>query len=317
MAAEPVEATVVEEPQAVAPSTAVVPHVGQALTVTPDVQASELVARLGVIRDAMRHAMTEGVDYGRIPGVDKPSLFKPGAEKLNVLFQLDIQIDNQKTWDGDHLTVISHATVYHAPSGTRLGYGEGLCTTKERRYAKRRAERTCPACGKPAIIKGKAEYGGGWVCWKKKDGCNANYRDGDPAIEGQEAGDIDNPDLPDLWNTVIKMGEKRARVDAVLAVTGASALFTQDVEDAGPAAEEERPPAQTTPAAAAPTAREPQATRPAASVAQRKLIFAKAKEKDMDNDRLRELLQHVAGTVHTDRIARDDVDAVLAAIAES
>ena len=52
-------------------------------------------------------------------------------------------------------------------------------------------------------------------------------------IEGQPAGEIDNPDLPDLWNTVVKMAEKRARVDAVLAVTGASALFTQDMEDAG------------------------------------------------------------------------------------
>jgi hypothetical protein len=47
----------------------------------------------------------------------------------------------------------------------------------------------------------------------------------------KDAGQVDNPDLPDLWNTVVKMAEKRARVDAVLAVTGASAIFTQDAED--------------------------------------------------------------------------------------
>jgi hypothetical protein len=173
------------------------------LAVTPQADAAELVARLDVIRDAMNTAMLEGIDYGRIPGVDKPSLFKPGAEKLGVLFQLDVQLKNGKTWGpGDHLTVSSEATVFHAPTGTRLGYGEGMCSTRESRYAKRRGERLCPQCGKPAIIKGKAEYGGGWVCFKKKDGCGAKYHDTDPAITGQVVGDIENPDLPDLWNCV-------------------------------------------------------------------------------------------------------------------
>jgi hypothetical protein len=106
-----------------------------------------------------------------------------------------------------------------------------MCSTRERKYGKRKQERTCPTCSVAAIIKGKQEYGGGWVCFKKKNGCGAKYRDGDPAIEGQVVGDVENPDLPDTWNTVVKMAEKRARVDAVLAVTGASALFTQDVED--------------------------------------------------------------------------------------
>jgi hypothetical protein len=109
-----------------------------------------------------------------------------------------------------------------------------MCSTRESRYAKRKAERVCPQCGMPAIIKGKQEYGGGWVCFKKKDGCGAKFRDDDASITGQVVGTIENPDLPDSWNTVVKMSEKRARVDAVLAVTGASALFTQDVEDAGP-----------------------------------------------------------------------------------
>jgi hypothetical protein len=54
------------------------------LSVTPQTDASELVARLDVIRMAMNTAMQEGIDYGRIPGVDKPSLFKPGSEKRPV-----------------------------------------------------------------------------------------------------------------------------------------------------------------------------------------------------------------------------------------
>lgn len=221
------EATPDEQP----PMRELVP-VAQTLAVTPTVNAGELVARLDVIREAQEKAMVRDVDYGVIPGTDKPTLYKPGAEKLGVLFQLDVQLVNEKTWGpGDHLTVMSHATVFHAPTGARLGYGEGLCTTRERKYAVRKLERACPACGKAAVIKGKAEYGGGWLCWKKRDGCGAKYQDGDPDIENQEVGEVENPDLPDLWNTVVKMAEKRARVDAVLAVTGASALFTQDAED--------------------------------------------------------------------------------------
>jgi hypothetical protein len=119
-----------------------------------------------------------------------------------------------------------------------------MCSTRERKYAYRKQERTCPKCSKAAVIAGKAEYGGGWLCWKKRDGCGAKFSAGDQTIEGQAVGEIDNPDLPDLWNTALKIAEKRARVDVVLAVTGASALFTQDVEDA--------PTQEPAPAAAAP-----------------------------------------------------------------
>jgi hypothetical protein len=228
--------------------------------VTPVVKATELVERLDVIRDAMTTAMTPDVDYGVIPGTNKPTLLKPGAEKLSVLFQLDVQLVNEKRWGpDDHLTVTSHATAFHAPSGARLGYGEGLCSTREKKYAYRKQERTCPQCSKAAVIAGKAEYGGGWLCWKKRDGCGAKFSAGDQTIEGQAVGEIDNPDLPDLWNTALKIAEKRARVDVVLAVTGASALFTQDVEDdAQPAAEAE--PSQPSQAASQPAAAAEQVT---------------------------------------------------------
>jgi len=122
-------------------------------------------------------------------------------------------------------------TIYHAPTGARLGAGEGICTTHERKYAYRQAQRKCPDCGAEAVIKGKKEYGGGWLCWAKKGGCNSKWDDGATEIEGQFVGDVENPDLPDLWNTVDKMATKRALVAAVLIVTGASAVFTQDVED--------------------------------------------------------------------------------------
>lgn len=230
-----VDADVVEE---AAPGVALETRESDAggLAVRPAVEATELVARMDTIKQAMQTAMTKDVDYGAIPGTgSKPTLLKPGAEKLGVLFQLDIQLENdEREGPGDHYTVKSTATVYHAPTGARLGSGEGLCSTREKKYAKRKQERVCPNCNEAAVIKGKQEFGGGWLCFKKKGGCGSKWPDGAEEIERQAVGEIDNPDLPDTWNTVLKMAEKRARVDAVLAVTGASALFTQDVEEGQP-----------------------------------------------------------------------------------
>jgi len=44
----------------------------------------------------------------------------------------------------------------------------------------------CPVCGKEAIIKGKVEYGGGYLCYSKKGGCGAKFADDDVRITGKE-----------------------------------------------------------------------------------------------------------------------------------
>jgi len=44
----------------------------------------------------------------------------------------------------------------------------------------------CPACGAQAVIKGKAEYGGGWLCWKKRGGCGEKFADTDPRFPQPE-----------------------------------------------------------------------------------------------------------------------------------
>lgn len=222
------------------------------LTVAPSVEAEELGKRLQVIKSAMQNEMVENVDYGKIPGTDKPALLKPGAEKLGVLFQLDVQIDTTKHWGpGDHLTCESHAVVTHIPSGLEVGDGEGMCSTREKKYAKRRQDRTCPNCGKSAIKKSKfpprdnPEAKPGWYCFAKIGGCGTNFAADDEAITGQAEGEIDNPELPDTYNTVVKMARKRARVDAILNVTAASALFTQDIDEDAPPPPGDAEPAMT------------------------------------------------------------------------
>jgi len=231
---EVVDAEVVEQhrEQAAVPTAtqAIVPASPPSLAVTPEVKATELVGRLAVIREAQDQAMEKDVDYGVIPGTDKPTLLKPGAEKLSVLFMLDIQLANEKRWEEDgHLTVVSKAVVFHIPTGARMGYGEGICTTREKKYAKRTADLKCPSCAEATVKRSKREDE--FYCWAKIGGCGAKFKLDDERITSQAVGEIDNPNLADAWNTVVKMAEKRARVDAVLAVTGASAIFTQDIED--------------------------------------------------------------------------------------
>ena len=50
----------------------------------------------------------------------------------------------------------------------------------------------------------------------------------------QVAGRVENSDLADTYNTVLKMAKKRALVDATLTATAASDIFTQDLEDYTP-----------------------------------------------------------------------------------
>jgi hypothetical protein len=209
-----------------------------AVATRAELSVEELIGQVTKIQQVMHAVMKDGEHYGKIPGTPKPTLLKAGAEKLCLLFRLDPEYAHVREWDGTHLTVYSKCTLYHISSGERRGSGEGSCSTKEAKYAYRGGSRKCPKCGAEAIIKGKADYGGGWLCFKKKDGCGAKFADNDKAITGQEIGRVSNPDLPDQYNTVLKMSNKRALVAAVLNVTAASDLFTQDLEDLRSNAEE-------------------------------------------------------------------------------
>jgi hypothetical protein len=130
--------------------------------------------------------------------------------------------------------------------GRLVSTGVGTCSTMESKYRYRQGARKCPNCGAEAIIKGKVEYGGGWVCYAKKGGCNSKFLDSDPAITSQSVDRVENPDPADNWNTCKKIGKKRAYVDAIITATGVSDTFTQDAEDivghAAPLAPEASPP---------------------------------------------------------------------------
>ena len=199
-----------------------------------ELSIDDLVKRVGKVQEVSKRVMQDGHHFGQIPGVKKPCLLKPGAEILCLTFRLAPSFDIHETDLGDgHREYRVKCILTHAPSKTHMGDGHGSCSTRESKYAWRQGERKCPHCGKGTIIKGKEEYGGGWICFAKKGGCGAKFKDGDAAIEGQTVGRVANEDLADTYNTVLKMACKRALVAAVLIVTCASDIFTQDVEDTG------------------------------------------------------------------------------------
>lgn len=189
--------------------------------------------QIQVIQEVMAQAMVKDTHYGVIPGCgDKPTLLKAGAEKLCLTFRLSPTYTVTKTeLGGGHREYEVRCTLTHIPSGQVFGEGVGICSTHESKYRYRKAERTCPSCGASSIIKGKAEYGGGWLCFAKKGGCGAKFSDNDDSITGQIVGRVENPDIADSYNTVLKIAKKRAHVDAVLTATAASDIFAQDLED--------------------------------------------------------------------------------------
>jgi hypothetical protein len=139
-----------------------------------------------LINEAISSVMVRGKDYGRPTGTDKDVLYQPGAQKLNVLFRLSPEFTSTETYgENGHLTVKSYCAIRHVPTGKVLATGEGMCSTREKKYAKRKEN--------------------GRV--------------------------VDNANLPDLWNTILKMSNKRALIAGVLNATAAGDTFTQDLED--------------------------------------------------------------------------------------
>ena len=198
----------------------------------PEMDVKDVVEQVHKVQALMEAVMVKDLHYGVIPGIDKPSLFQPGAQKLGLTFRLVPQYEIKETYlDNGHYRVRTTCRLVHQPTGADSGEGVGFCSSEESKYAFRTANLTCPACGQAHIIKGKEEYGGGWLCWKKKGGCGATFKDGDPVIEKQERGQIPNPNIADTFNTILKMSKKRAYVDAMITACAASDLFTQDVED--------------------------------------------------------------------------------------
>jgi len=202
----------------------------------PAASVNDMLAVYQAKKDFIDGILRSGVDYGTIPGSDKPALFKPGAEKMVSFFGLSPTFDDITTiedWTGEQH---NGEPFFYYRQKCKLHKGErviatadGSCNSWEKKYRYRNAERTCPQCGNASIFrsKNKPEF----YCWAKRGGCGATFPLDDKRITDQETGQIKNPDVSELANTILKMAQKRALIAAVLIGTAVSDYFTQDVED--------------------------------------------------------------------------------------
>lgn len=179
---------------------------GEELATAP-LLPTQLVARLARIQTVMRQVMEDGIDYGKIPGTDKPSIFKPGAEKLAVTFHLGIG-DPIVTDLGDGYERRYRVSVpVLAPTGVVLAVGVGECSSEEDKYAWRRPNHQ-----------------------KEYDAAPADRRRIKYQRNGEEWNQVrTNP--ADVSNTILKMAHKRAYIHGIVMATGAGSIFGQDLED--------------------------------------------------------------------------------------
>jgi len=199
--------------------------------------APQIQAQVNLIQEVMKAVMKDGEHYGKIPGCgDKPSLLKPGAEKLMFTFRL-VADPEVEVFDLYHPTVQGHREYrvkvkISSMGGTYMGGGIGSCSTMENKYRFRGGEKE--GTGQPVpkeywnlrkagkIDEAEQLIGG--------EGFGAGKIDGNWEIcEIGEKVEHDNP--ADFYNTCEKMAKKRALVDATLTVTAASDIFTQDIEE--------------------------------------------------------------------------------------
>lgn len=172
-------------------------------------------------------------DFTKLPGTDRFTLLKPGAEKIVKLVacaDLYEVVEEISDWDRPLFAyVVKCRLVSMRDSSVIWSEGLGECNTHEPKYRYRYPKRSCPECHHEPVLKSRDRPE--WFCWQSRGGCGATYPLDEPAIVDQRLERIENPDPAELRNTMLKMAKKRALVDAALSVASLSDLFTQDLED--------------------------------------------------------------------------------------
>lgn len=151
--------------------------------------------------------MVEGMDYGKIPGCEKPTLFKPGAEKLGVTFRLNGNPTIEDLGTPDEARFRVKTEFIHIPTGQSIGFGVGEASSDEEKYKWRKAVSAAEWDATPEDRR-RFKY----------------YRDGEPGKQVRT-------NVADIRNTVLKMADKRSYISGTLKSTAASSIFTQDLED--------------------------------------------------------------------------------------
>lgn len=181
-------------------------------TLTPE----NVRQQVNLIQQIMRDLMKEGEHYGTIPGTSKPTLYKPGAEKLCLTFRLSPKYTIlSQIQEKDFIAYTIKCSLEHLGTGEIIAEGIGSCNSRENKYLYLYTPSSLNPDRKTAA-KLKAENKGKW----KKQGEDWIW------IEMTE-----NPNPWELDNTLVKMACKRALIAATLNATAASDIFIQSFDD--------------------------------------------------------------------------------------
>jgi len=247
--------------------------------------------RLEELRQFVKEYMVPGEDYGII-GDSKPTLFKPGAEKLCDVYGLSageahIEFTRDDTKTPIYISYRVSLPLISRIDGKIIMVGVGSANSWEKKYRWRWVtERELPPDLPKETLK-QATFDG-------KYGSYIKYR-------------IPNDEIDDLDNTLLKMAKKRALIDAVLSATRSSALFTQDIEDLEdltirqPESVDRRQRTQPDRSTGSPDI----------SQAQKNLILRKAQERGMDTEALNAFVLQATGKGELDSLTKQEASKLI------
>ncbi len=173
--------------------------------------APQIKAQIQRIQEIMKAAMEKDVHYGVIPGTTKPTLYKPGSEKILSTFLIGVEPETDDLSTFDEIRYRVKAKGFSQKTGALLGVGVGECSSNEEKYKWRK-----PVCDEEF---NETPEDRKRVKWFK------GYGDKPYQLKQIRT----NP--ADVANTILKMAKKRAQIDMTLTVTAASDIFEQDLED--------------------------------------------------------------------------------------
>lgn len=206
-------------------STAVIP-VPQApdelpLALISPLTAEQVLERVNLIKTIKRAVMVPGVHYGpAFPGSDKDVLLKPGADTLILTFQLvpSFQVSTEYL-DAGHREYSVKCQI-KTMSGHLVAEGVGSASTLETKYRYRNDIVADSVPPKYWQTRNPSDLG-------TQSGLEVKKVKGDWKVVRR----VEVQNIADVYNTTLKIGKKRAYVDATITATGSSDLFTQDLEE--------------------------------------------------------------------------------------
>lgn len=171
----------------------------------PVVSPAEMIEVQKEVHQLIAKALEQGRDYGVIPGTDKPTLLKPGAERIGLAF------GTYPRYSVVEQEVDHNAEVAWVKRKWKWGRARGEKVWTEDRGTSMGVYRYVIRC--EIVQRATGQVVG----------------DGIGSASTLESKYVDRP--RDLENTVLKMAQKRAFVAATLNAYALSDRFSQDMED--------------------------------------------------------------------------------------